>query len=126
MILAIDVGNTNIVVGAFDNDVLTFSARMSTDKNKLADEYAIDLKDIFALYGMDRPGYRRDYILRRAAVERYGARRYPHSVQDRGAGRRGGVKTGMNHGRQGVRARQRHRRRRGRCVRSLSRAAADL
>ena len=55
MILAIDVGNTNIVVGAFDNDVLTFSARMSTDKNKLADEYAIDLKDIFALYGMDRP-----------------------------------------------------------------------
>ena len=55
MILAIDVGNTNIVVGAFDNDKLTFSARMSTDKNKLADEYAIDLKDIFALYGMDRP-----------------------------------------------------------------------
>lgn len=25
MILAIDVGNTNIVVGAFDNDVLTFA-----------------------------------------------------------------------------------------------------
>lgn len=55
MILAVDIGNTNIVVGAFSEGKLAFSARMSTDKNKLADEYAIDLKDIFTLYGMDCP-----------------------------------------------------------------------
>lgn len=50
MILTIDIGNTNICVGAFEKDKLKFCARMSTDKKKLTDEYAIDLKDIFALY----------------------------------------------------------------------------
>ena len=50
MILTIDIGNTNICVGAFENENLKFCARMSTDKQKLTDEYAIDLKDIFALY----------------------------------------------------------------------------
>lgn len=50
MILTIDIGNTNICVGAFENDRLKFCARMSTDKRKLVDEYAIDLKNIFSLY----------------------------------------------------------------------------
>lgn len=53
MILTIDIGNTNICVGAFENDKLKFCARMKTDKSKLADEYAIDLKNIFSLY--DQP-----------------------------------------------------------------------
>lgn len=55
MILTIDIGNTNIVVGAFSGDKIAFSARMNTDKNKLMDEYAIDIKDLFSLYGMNRP-----------------------------------------------------------------------
>jgi type III pantothenate kinase len=51
MILTIDVGNSNIVVGAFDGDTLAFSARLNTEKKRLSDEYAIDLRNIFALYG---------------------------------------------------------------------------
>ncbi len=54
MILTIDIGNTNICVGAFENEKLKFCARMSTDKQKLTDEYAIDLKDIFALYEQEK------------------------------------------------------------------------
>lgn len=41
MILAIDVGNTNIVVALYDNDKLRRNWRMATDKNKASDEYGV-------------------------------------------------------------------------------------
>ncbi|MDW7670880.1 MAG: type III pantothenate kinase [Bacillota bacterium] len=41
MLLVFDVGNTNIVMGTFEEDALTFSWRMSTDKDKSSDEYVI-------------------------------------------------------------------------------------
>lgn len=41
MILAIDVGNTNIVVALYDKDKLRRSWRMATDKNKASDEYGM-------------------------------------------------------------------------------------
>lgn len=41
MLLVFDVGNTNIVMGTFQEDELTFSWRMSTDKDKSSDEYVI-------------------------------------------------------------------------------------
>lgn len=54
MILAIDVGNTNIVVGAIDHDRKTmFIERLSTVKTKTETEYAIDLKIILDLYHID-------------------------------------------------------------------------
>ena len=31
MILAIDIGNTNIVIGGFENDSISFTARVATD-----------------------------------------------------------------------------------------------
>ena len=34
MILAIDIGNTNIVIGCIDNDKIHFVERMSTDASK--------------------------------------------------------------------------------------------
>ena len=40
MILAIDVGNTNIVLGCFDSQSIRFTARLSTDRFKTGDEYA--------------------------------------------------------------------------------------
>ena len=43
MILAIDVGNTNIVVALFDGEELKNSWRISTDKNKTSDEIGITL-----------------------------------------------------------------------------------
>ena len=51
MILTVDIGNSNIVVGAFEEDALLFSARLHTLKNKLAEEYAIDLRNLFVLHG---------------------------------------------------------------------------
>ena len=50
MIFAIDVGNTNIVLGAFENDKIVMTARMATDKLKMADEYAIAIADIMKLH----------------------------------------------------------------------------
>ncbi len=41
MLLAIDVGNTNIVIGVFDNKRVIESWRLSTDRRKTADEYRL-------------------------------------------------------------------------------------
>ena len=40
MLLAIDIGNTNITIGVFDGEQLRATWRMATDVNKMADEYA--------------------------------------------------------------------------------------
>lgn len=53
MLLAIDIGNTNITLGAFDGNVLSFTARLATDHLKTADQYAIEIKDILGLYSLD-------------------------------------------------------------------------
>lgn len=47
MILAIDVGNTNIVLGVYDCEDLVASWRMSTKKGQTEDEYGIVLKSLF-------------------------------------------------------------------------------
>lgn len=52
MLLTLDVGNTNIVIGAYQNDNLKFSSRIETHRNKMADEYAIDLLNIIKLNGI--------------------------------------------------------------------------
>lgn len=51
MILAIDIGNTNITLGAFDGDNLCFTSRLATDTHRTCDQYAIELRDIFHLNG---------------------------------------------------------------------------
>ena len=53
MILTIDVGNTNIVLGGFCDDKLMFVARLSTDARKTDSEYAIKLREILALNSTD-------------------------------------------------------------------------
>lgn len=49
MVLAIDLGNTNIVVGLVEKDKIVFEERFSTDKNKTAIEYSILIKNLFEL-----------------------------------------------------------------------------
>ena len=44
MILAIDIGNTNIVLGCVDDNKTYFIERLSTIKTKMELEYAIDIK----------------------------------------------------------------------------------
>ncbi len=52
MILAIDIGNTNIVVGCFDKDHVLFVERVSTENTKTELEYAISLKNVLEIYGI--------------------------------------------------------------------------
>lgn len=52
MILAIDMGNTNIVVGCVDNDRVIFEERLSTDPSKTELEYAIGFKTVLELYNI--------------------------------------------------------------------------
>ena len=53
MILTIDIGNTNIVLGGFDDEKLRFISRISTTAKKTDAEYATKLKSILSLYGVD-------------------------------------------------------------------------
>ena len=50
MILAVDIGNTNIVFGAFDADRLRFTSRLATVKNMMEDQYATQLLATLHLY----------------------------------------------------------------------------
>ncbi|MGI6011384.1 MAG: type III pantothenate kinase [Ruminococcus sp.] len=52
MILAIDIGNTNIVIGCVDEKRTYFIERLATVKTKTELEYAIDIKVVFELYGI--------------------------------------------------------------------------
>ena len=54
MILTVDIGNTNITLGGFEGDELTFVARVSTNPLKTEDEYASILLNTLALHGVDK------------------------------------------------------------------------
>lgn len=47
MLLLLDVGNTNTVVGIHDGNTLLHTWRIATDKNKTADEYFVLLNSLF-------------------------------------------------------------------------------
>ena len=53
MILAIDVGNTNIVIGCIDGGEILNVVRIHTDTRETEAEYTIKLKEIIYAYGMD-------------------------------------------------------------------------
>lgn len=53
MLLAIDIGNTNITLGGYRDDILAFTARLATDHRMTSDQYAVLLRDILSLYGQD-------------------------------------------------------------------------
>ena len=54
MILAIDIGNTNIVVGCIDKEKTYFIERLSTVRTKTELEYAVDIKVVLDLYHVKR------------------------------------------------------------------------
>ena len=53
MILCVDIGNSNIVIGGVEGDEILFEARLRTDPTKTSDEYCIDLKMILEVYEAD-------------------------------------------------------------------------
>ena len=54
MLLALDVGNTNVTIGVYDGEELLFVSRMATDSARMEDQYAIELLDILGLHKVDR------------------------------------------------------------------------
>jgi len=53
MLLAFDVGNTNIVLGVFRDRELITNWRIETDNNKSADEYGMLINQLFMYEGLD-------------------------------------------------------------------------
>lgn len=49
MLLTVDIGNTNITLGAYNSGVLVFTARIATETAKTSDQYAVELNSIFSL-----------------------------------------------------------------------------
>lgn len=50
MLLAVDIGNTNIVLGGLQNGEVAFVARIATDRSKTEDQYSVELKSVLQLY----------------------------------------------------------------------------
>ena len=55
MILAVDIGNTHIVLGALheDSGKIEFTARISSDRRQTSDEYMVLLHNLFILNGFN-------------------------------------------------------------------------
>ena len=54
MILTIDIGNSNIVLGGVKDDKIVFEARLRTESTKTSDQYCVDLQILLDIYGVDR------------------------------------------------------------------------
>lgn len=52
MILAIDMGNSNIVIGGIDDTRTYFVERVTTNHGKTDLEYAVNIKDILEIHGL--------------------------------------------------------------------------
>ena len=52
MLLAVDIGNTNITLGAFEESNLVFTARLATETKKTSDQYAVEIKNLLELNGL--------------------------------------------------------------------------
>ena len=55
MLLVIDVGNTNTVLGLYRDKELVRSWRLTTDKARTADEWAMVIHELFSLCGLHFP-----------------------------------------------------------------------
>ncbi len=97
MILTIDIGNTNIVLGGFENDKLSFVARIATDATKTEDEYASKIRSILSLHQVEKTAVR-GAIISSVVPPLNGvmkkALRYVYDVEPLLVGP--GIKTGIN------------------------------
>ncbi len=54
MILTIDIGNSNIVIGGVEGEKIVFEARLRTEATKTSDQYCVDLKILLDVYGVNK------------------------------------------------------------------------
>ena len=57
MLLAIDVGNSNVVIGCLDGKKVTHVFRLLTSSLKTEDEYAVDIKNVLDFGGVLNTGF---------------------------------------------------------------------
>ena len=53
MLLVIDVGNTNTVLGVYDQERLVAHWRLTTERSRTIDEYGIQFRDLFLIAAID-------------------------------------------------------------------------
>ncbi len=58
MLLAVDVGNTNVVFALFEGRDIRTRWRIATDPRRTGDEYAVWLLQLMAIEGIERGGRR--------------------------------------------------------------------
>src|SRR5574340_238216 len=80
MLLAADIGNSNIVIGVFRDNALLAHWRINTEPDRTSDEYGVILKSLISTTGMARtdiegsivcsvvPGLNRSFV---EAIKRY-------------------------------------------------------
>ena len=51
MVLAVDIGNTNVKYACFDGEEAVFTERVATDKNRTSVQYAVELDGILRMHG---------------------------------------------------------------------------
>ncbi len=54
MLLAIDIGNTNIVIGCIQEDRILFKARIATDRLRTSDQYGVEIKNMLEAFGVKK------------------------------------------------------------------------
>ncbi len=52
MLLVIDIGNTNIMIGVYDGETLSAQWRLSTDHDRMPDEFAMQLLNLLSYAGV--------------------------------------------------------------------------
>ena len=97
MILAIDIGNTNIVVGCIDKEKIYLTERISTIRTKTELEYAIDIKTILDIHHINRADIEGAIISSVVPQITFAARLAVQKILKKDAMIVGpGVKTGLN------------------------------
>ena len=51
MLLAIDIGNTHIVIGCIEDDKIVCEARIATDRTRTSDQYGVEIKNMLEAFG---------------------------------------------------------------------------
>ena len=54
MLLAIDIGNTNLVIGCIQDDQILFKARIATDRLRTSDQYGVEIKNMLEAFGIQK------------------------------------------------------------------------
>ncbi len=54
MLLAIDIGNTNIVIGVIREDEILFKARIATDRLRTSDQYGVEIHNMLQVFNIRR------------------------------------------------------------------------